>query len=675
MTAHNTQLDLQAINTIRFLAVDAVEKAKSGHPGAPMGAAVMAYVLWDRHLKFNPRDPNWPDRDRFILSAGHASMLIYALLHLTGYELSLDDLQHFRQWQSKTPGHPEFGHTPGVEVTTGPLGQGFANGVGMAIAEQWLACNFNRPEQEIIDHYIYALVSDGDLEEGIASEAASLAGTLRLGKLIYLYDSNNISIEGNTDISFCEDVAQRFAAYGWQVVGPIDGMNPEAVDAAIREAQADATRPSIIIGKTIIGYGGPEQGTCKVHGEPLGEANLRTAKTSLDWPTEPSFYVPDEVKQYMRRHIEIGQQAEGAWQRRFQEYATRYPELAQQYQQQSSGQLPEDWTEGLAEIFPPGSKPIATRSASGKVINALARNVPALMGGSADLAPSTKTLMEQEADFAPDCYSGRNLHFGVREHAMGGIANGMARHGGVIPYTATFLIFSDYMRHSLRLAALMGIRVIHVFTHDSIALGEDGPTHQPIEQIMSLREIPNYTLIRPADAAETVMAWCTALRNCHGPTALILTRQNLPLLDRSKYAPAEHLQYGGYILWQSSEGTPDIILIATGSEVGITLQAGEQLAADGAVVRIVALPSWELFDAQPEEYRRKVLPPAVRARVSVEAGNTLGWEHYVGLDGACIGINHFGASAPAEILAQEFGFTPAHIVQAAREVMARLKQG
>ncbi len=672
MSEHDARLDALAINTIRFLAVDAVEKANSGHPGAPMGAAVMAYVLWDRYLKFNPRDPSWPDRDRFVLSAGHASMMLYALLYLTGYDVTMDDIQHFRQWQSKTPGHPEYGHTPGVEVTTGPLGQGFANGVGMAIAAQWLACRFNRPGHEIIDHYIYGVVSDGDLEEGISSEAASLAGTLRLGKLIYLYDSNNISIEGSTDIAFRENVAERFSAYGWQVLGPIDGMDPVAVDAALREAQAETVRPSLLICKTIIGYGSPEQATGKVHGEPLGEANTRAAKETLGWPLDPTFYVPDEVLRHMRRHVELGQQAEGAWQQRFQAYATAFPELAKQYQQQLSGQLPAGWSEGLSGLFPPDSKPIATRNASSKVIDMLAQRIPALMGGSADLAPSTKTLIEQEDSFGPEHYCGRNMHFGVREHAMGGIANGMARHGGVIPYTATFLIFSDYMRPSIRLAALMGIRVIHVFTHDSIALGEDGPTHQPIGHLMALREIPNYTLIRPADATETASAWCMALRNCHGPTALVLTRQNLPVLDRRKLTPADHLSFGGYILWQSGEGAPRLILIASGSEVSITLQAGEQLAADGINVRVVSLPCWNIFDAQPEDYRRSVLPPEVRARVSVEAGNTLGWEHYVGLEGASIGINHYGASAPGAVVYQEFGFTPEHIVQVAREVMKRL---
>ena len=683
-------LDKQCINTIRFLAVDAVEKADSGHPGAPMGTATIAYTLWDRFLRFNPRNPEWPERDRFILSAGHASMLLYALLHLTGYDVSLEDLKQFRQWESKTPGHPEYGCAPGVEVTTGPLGQGFANGVGMAVAEHWLACRFNQPGHEVVNHHIYALCSDGDLEEGISSEAASFAGTMGLGKLIYFYDDNNISIEGDTDITFRENVAARFEAYGWQVLGPIDGFDMVAIEAAIKAAQADTLRPSLIVCRTIIGYGSPQQGTGKVHGEPLGEDGVRAAKETLGWPQEPTFYVPDEVLAHMRKAIDRGEAAEKEWRARMEAYARAYPELAAQLEAQRRGDLPPGWDQGLDGLFPPGTAPVATRSASSKVLNALAEHVHALMGGSADLAPSTKTLIDGAGDFGPEDHSGRNMHFGVREHGMGSIANGMARHGGVIPYTATFLIFSDYMRPPMRLAAMMGAHVIYVFTHDSIGLGEDGPTHQPIEQLMSLRAVPNLTVIRPADATETVEAWKAAVQRRDGPTALVFTRQNLPVLDRTKYAPADGVQRGAYVLWRceglSPNGDcplpggysprrdsprPDVILIGTGSEVHIALEAGEKLAADGVNVRVVSLPSWELFDQQPADYRESVLPAAARARVSVEAGARVGWEHYVGLEGIAIGLDHFGASAPYKTLYEHFGITADAVVEAANGLLKR----
>jgi transketolase len=669
MRPDQAQLDEGCINTIRFLAVDAVEKANSGHPGAPMGAAPVAYTLWDRFLKHSPRNPEWPDRDRFVLSMGHASMLIYSLLHLTGYDLPLDDLKQFRQWKSRTPGHSEYGPTPGVEVTTGPLGQGFGHAVGMAIAERWLACRYNRPGHEIIGHHTYVLASDGDMEEGVSSEAASLAGTLRLGKLIVLYDDNEISIEGDTDIAFREDVSARFAAYGWQVLGPLDGNDLAAVEAAIREAQAQTERPSLVVCRTVIGYGSPQQGTAKVHGEPLGADGVKAAKDTLGWPQEPAFLVPEEVAAHMGRAVARGEAAEQEWRRRLTAYRDAYPEPAAQLELQLRGDLPAGWDSDLEGLFPPGTKPIATRSASGKVINALAPRVPALIGGSADLAPSTKTLMDGEGDFSPDDHCGRNLHFGVREHAMGSIAGGLARHGGTIPYTATFLIFSDYMRPPMRLAALMGVRVVYVFTHDSIALGEDGPTHQPVEQLMGLRTVPNLTVIRPADATETAEAWRAALHNTSGPTALALTRQNVAVLDRTRCAPAAGVQRGGYTLWQSADGQPEVILIGTGSEVHIALQAGEDLAAEGIRARVVSLPSWELFDRQPASYRERVLPAAVRARVAVEAGVTLGWERYVGVEGAIIGVDRFGASAPYETIYQHFGITAQAVAAAAKSLL------
>ena len=665
------KLDDLCINTVRFLAVDAVEKAKSGHPGMPMGAATVAYTLWDRFLKFNPRNPDWPDRDRFILSAGHASMLLYALLYLTGYDLSLDQIKQFRQWGSQTPGHPESDCAPGVEVTTGPLGQGFANGVGMAIAERWLSCRYNRPGHDIIDHHIYALCSDGDMEEGVSSEAASLAGTLRLGKLIYFYDDNKISIEGPTDIAFRENVPFRFEAYGWQVIGPIDGFDMIALQAAIKEAQAERDRPSLIVCKTIIGYGSPQQATGQAHGEPLGAEGVRVAKETLGWPQEPTFYVPGEALAHMRKAVDRGQKAEDEWRKRMEAYAQAYPELAAELQAGWRGDLPANWDEGLDNLFPPGTEPMATRNASGIIINVLAKRIPNLIGGSADLAPSTKTEIAGAGHFEPDDHCGRNLHFGVREHAMGGAANGMARHGGVIPYTATFLIFSDYMRPPMRLAALMGVRVIYVFTHDSIGLGEDGPTHQPIEQLMGLRVVPHMTVIRPADATETVEAWKAAVQHREGPTALALTRQNLPVLDRTKYAPASGVQRGGYVLWQAGEGAPDVIIIGTGSEVHIALEAGEKLASEGIKVRVVSMPSWSIFDRQSPEYREQVLPSAVRARVSVEAGAKLGWEHYVGLDGAVVGLERFGASAPYKAIYEHLGITPQAVMEVAKRLLHR----
>jgi transketolase len=663
------EIDRLCINTVRFLSLDMVEKAHSGHPGTPMGAADLAYVLWDKFLKHNPRNPSWPNRDRFVLSCGHASAMLYSLLHLTGYDLPLEELKNFRGWGSKTPGHPEYGLTPGVSVTTGPLGQGFANGVGMAIAERFLADHFNRPHHEIVNHYTYAIASDGDMQEGVTNEAASLAGTLRLGKLIYLYDSNDVQIEGPTRMTFRENVARRFDAYGWQVIGPIDGTELGAIQESILKAQDEPEKPSLIVCKTIIGHYTPEEGTAVVHGEPIPEPDVEKAKILCEWPIDKTFYIPDEVLAHMRQAVPRGQAAEEDWQQALENYAKEYPELAARFRDQTTGRLPDGWDQELPNLFPPGTPPMATREASGKVLNSLVTRVHGLIGGAADLAPSTKTILDGYGDFGPQESCGHNMHFGVREHAMGSIVGGMAIHGGVIPYSATFLVFSDYMRPPMRLAAMMGIRVIYVFTHDSVGLGQDGPTHQPIEQLMSIRCIPNMTVIRPSDATETAEAWRAALLNTHGPTALVFTRQKLPIIDRTKYASAEGLRRGGYIIWESDSQTPDLILIATGSEVQLTLKAGETLASDGHHVRIVSMPSWELFDKQSQEYRDSVLVPGVRARVSVEAGTKIGWEHYVGLQGKIIGLSNFGASAPGDILFKKFGFTPEHIVAAAKELL------
>ena len=650
-------LDELCINTIRFLAVDTVQKANSGHPGAPMGAAPMAYVLWGRFLKHNPGDPKWPDRDRFILSCGHASAMLYALLYLTGYDLPLEELKQFRQWGSQTPGHPEYKIALGVETTTGPLGQGFANGVGMAIAERWLAKHYNRPKHDIINHYTYAIVSDGDLEEGVSSEAASLAGTLRLGKLIYLYDDNGISIEGNTDITFNENVSQRFRAYGWHVIGPIDGMDVASVEKAIRVAQVESSRPSLIIGRTIIGFGSPNKAdTASAHGEPLGEEEVRLAKERLGWTYEEPFTVPPEVLAHFRQAQERGQHYQEEWRKRLAAYRRTYPVEASQLEEDLKGDLPEGWDSELADLFKGETKPVATRTASGQVMNAIAPKVRSLVGGSADLAPSTKTTLKDYGDYGFSNYRGRNLHFGVREHAMGAIASGLALHGGIIPYTGTFLVFYDYMRPPVRLAAMMGLRVIYVFSHDSVGLGEDGPTHQPIEQLVGLRAVPNLVALRPADATETVEAWKIALQRRHGPTALVLSRQNLPVLDREALAPATGVQCGGYILWEAAT-PPDVILIGTGSEVHIALEAGKLLQASDVSARVVSMPSWELFDAQPEDYRNSVLPPDIKARVSIEAGMPLGWERYVGSEGVAIGLERFGASAPGKVIYEQLGLT------------------
>lgn len=668
MSTDNVLVDRNAINAIRFLAVDAVQKAGSGHPGTPMGAAPMAYTLWDRFLKHNPKNPDWPDRDRFVLSPGHASTLLYALLYLYGYDLPLEELKRFRQWGSKTPGHPERGETPGVEMTTGPLGQGLAHGVGMAVAERWLAEHYNIGGHEIVDHHTYAIVSDGDMQEGVSAEAASIAASLKLGKLIYLYDDNDIQLTGPTEPGFAEKVAGRFGVYGWQVIGPIDGFDPDAVEAAIKEARADEERPSLIVCKTVIGYGSPEQATSNVHGEPLGEEGVRAAKMALGWPEEPAFHVPEDVLEHTRGAVERGGEAEAAWLERMDAYRREHPEETARFEAEVRGELPEGWDAALEGLFADG-KPVATRAAGGTALNALVGRVHALTGGSADLDTSTKTTITGYGDFGWGEYCGHNMHFGVREHAMGSIAGGMAVHGGLIPYTATFLTFADYMRPPMRLAALMGLRVVYVFTHDSIGLGEDGPTHQPVEHLLGLRAVPNLTVIRPADATETAEAWRAALLNDQGPTVLVLTRQKLPILDRSLHAPADGLQRGGYILWES-DPSPEVILLGTGSETHIALEAGRKLAGEGVNARVVSLPSWELFDEQPEEYRQSVLPPAVRARVAVEAAATLGWEHYVGLDGAVVGMRDFGASAPAPELYERFGITAGRVAEEARSLLA-----
>jgi transketolase len=663
-----TGLDQLCINTIRTLAMDAVQKANSGHPGMPMGMADVAYVLWTRFLKHNPADPAWPNRDRFVLSAGHGSMLLYSLLHLTGYDLPLDELKRFRQWGSRTPGHPEHGRTPGVETTTGPLGQGFANGVGMAIAERFLAATFNRPGFPIFDHTTYAIVSDGDLMEGISHEAASLAGHLGLGKIVYLYDDNEISIEGLTDLAFTEDVPARFCAYDWHVQ-EVDGYDLPGIEAAIRAAQGEIERPSLVVCHTHIAYGSPNKhDSASAHGEPLGEQEVRLTKEALGWPPDAQFYVPDEALAVFRRALEQGRAAQAEWQALFDRYAQEYSQEAALLRRLWAGELPEGWEKALPTFAT--DEAMATRQASGAVLNALAPLLPTLIGGSADLAPSNNTLLKGYADFQKATPAGRNFHFGVREHAMGSILNGMALHGGVIPYGGTFLVFSDYMRPAVRLAALMEQRVIYVWTHDSVWLGEDGPTHQPVEHLMALRAIPNLVVIRPCDANETVVAWCVALERREGPTALALTRQKLPVLAETARAAADAVARGAYIL-ADAPGAIDVLLIATGSEVHLALEARKLLAEKGVAARVVSMPSWELFDAQEPAYREAVLPAQVTARLAIEAGVTMGWERYVGLAGGVMGLDRFGASAPYKVLAEQFGFTPQAVAERALRLVSR----
>jgi len=661
-------LDDLAVNTIRMLSIDAVQRANSGHPGMPMGAADMAYTLWADFLRHDPTHPDWPDRDRFVLSAGHGAMLLYALLHLAGYDMTLEDLMSFRQWGSKAPGHPEYGAAPGIEVTTGPLGQGISTAVGMAIAERFLAATFNRPGHEIINHYTYVIASDGDLMEGISSEAASLAGHLKLGKLIVLYDDNDISIEGKTDITFTEDVGMRFRAYGWHVQH-VDGFDRPAIAQAIREAQQRADAPSLIICKTILAYGSPNlQNNPEAHGAPLGKEEVILTKQNLGWPADKEFYVPEEVyalfADFRRRWTAERQ----AWEERFAAYAREYPKEAELLQTLWNNQLPAGWEEHLPPLRSEGKE--ATRNSSGVVLNAIAPYLPTLMGGSADLAPSNKTYLKGAGDFQAGSYHGRNLRFGVREHAMGAILNGLALHKGPIPYGGTFLVFSDYMRPAIRLASLMELPVVYVFTHDSIFLGEDGPTHQPIEHLAALRAIPHLVVIRPADANETVIAWKVALQRREGPTALILSRQNLPILPQTQQHCAEGLPRGAYVLSDPPTPSLDMILIATGSEVHLALGAQKALLEKGIAARVVSMPSWELFDAQPQEYRDAVLPPAVRRRLAIEAGTSQGWCKYIGEAGRTLTIDgRFGASAPAEVLAEKFGFTVDNVVRIALSMM------
>jgi transketolase len=665
--AKKSGIDELCINTIRTLAMDAVQAANSGHPGAPMGLAPAAYVLWTRLMKHNPQNPVWVDRDRFVLSAGHASMLLYSLLFLTGYDVSLDEIKHFRQWGSITPGHPEYGHTPGVETTTGPLGQGFSNAVGMAMAESHLAAKFNRGSQKIVDHYTYIICGDGDLMEGISSEAASLAGHLGLGKLICIYDDNKISIEGGTGLAFTEDVAARFRAYNWHVQRITDGNDTAAIERALKEARAEAAKPSLIVTRTHIAYGSPhKQDSHDAHGAPLGEEEVRLTKANLGWPADKKFYVPEQALKAFRKCIDKGRKAEAAWQKKFTAYAAKHPAEAEEWQAAISGKLIRGWDAGVPK-FDDG-KPIATRAASGKVLNALAERLPTLIGGSADLAPSNNTLIKSSFDFQKGSYDGRNLHFGVREHAMGAILSGMALHKGVRPYGGTFLVFSDYCRPAIRLASLMKQPVIYVFTHDSVALGEDGPTHQPVEHLAALRAIPGLTVIRPADATETAAAWRVALKTPNGPVALILTRQNLPVLDRKLYPSASALAKGGYVL-ADSKGTPDVILIGSGSEVHLCLEAQGLLAKQGVAARVVSLPSWELFEKASQSYRDQVLPPEVTVRVSVEAGAGFGWERYVGRKGGIIGINRFGASAPGGIVMDKYGMKASAVVSKAMSLL------
>lgn len=681
------ELDQQCVNMLRFLSVDMVQKADSGHPGLPLDAAPMAYALWTQELKHNPTHPQWPDRDRFVLSAGHGSALLYSLLFATGYDLSLDDIKQFRQWGSKTPGHPERGHTAGVEVTTGPLGQGMANAVGMAIAEAHLAARYNRDDHTVVDHHTWVIVSDGDLMEGVASEAASLAGHLRLGKLICLYDDNQVTLSAGVDMTFSEERGKRFDAYGWQTIHIEDGNDLSAIRAAFDQAEAETSKPSLILIRTHLGYGSPKQDSFKAHGSPLGEEDVEKTKQKLQWPTEPAFLVPAEALAHFRTAIKRGADAEADWTKRFEAYKKAFPELGKELSDRFDGALPDDWDTDIP-VFPADEKGMATRVAGGKVMNAIATKLSSLVGGSADLDPSTHTGLKDYGDFNPPLlpnedsegssgggwsYAGRNVHFGVREHAMGAIANGMAAHGGFVPFGSTFLIFSDYMRPSIRLAALMGLHVIHVFTHDSLALGEDGPTHQPVEQLASLRAIPRLTLIRPADANETAVAWRVAIESKQGPVLFALSRQDLPTLDRDIYSSADGLRRGAYILSEPDHGEPAVILIASGSEVSLIVDAAKQLQKEGIAVRCVSMPSWELFEAQSEAYREEVFPSAIRPRLAVELGSPQGWDRYVGRDGDVIAINRFGASAPAKVLLEHYGFTAEHVVDRTKAMLDRLQ--
>jgi transketolase len=682
LPALDRELETEAINALRVLSIDAVQAANSGHPGLPLGAAPMAYVLFTEFMHFNPQDPEWPNRDRFVLSAGHGSALLYSLLFITGYDLPLDELKRFRQLGSKTPGHPERLHAPGIDVTTGPLGQGFANGVGMAIAERFLATTFNRPGYDVIDHYIYGIVSDGDLMEGVSAEAASLAGHLGLGKLIYLYDQNEITLAGTIGLSFSEDIPARFRAVGWHVQ-EIDGMDTDQVRTALAAAQAETERPSLICARTVIGFGSPKADTFGVHGSPLGAEGVTKTKEALGYPLEPAFYVSDNVSAYFKAAGERGAERDAEWQSLFRSYSDEYPEPAATLRLAWENTLPDGWDRDLP-TWDPGSKPISTRKASGEVINAFAPRVPTFIGGSADLNPSTNTAMKGAGDFEPPAavldpnseqglsggdwgYAGRNIHFGIREHAMGSSANGMAAHGGVIPFTATFLVFADYMRPPIRLAALSDLKVIFVFTHDSIAVGEDGPTHQPVEQLVSLRAIPKLVTIRPADANETAEAWRVAM-SLVGPCVLIFSRQDLPVLDRS--GAWGTVADGAYII-SGAEGDPEVVLIGTGSEVDLAVRAAALLGEQGLRARVVSMPSWELFAQRDDAYRERVLGPAGTPRVAVEAGVTLGWERFVGERGAFVGIDRYGASGPGGEVLKHFGFTPQRVAATALRVLGQ----
>jgi len=667
VTGTQHAIDGLCVNTIRTLAMDAVQAANSGHPGAPMGLAAAAYVLWTRFMKHNPKNPQWVDRDRFVLSGGHASMLLYSLLHLTGYKLSLKEIKNFRQWGSQTPGHPEFGHTAGVETTTGPLGQGFANAVGMAMAERHLAAVFNRDKHNVVDHHTYVMCGDGDLMEGIASEAASMAGHLGLGKLICIYDDNKISIEGSTDIAFTENVAARFKAYHWQVLRVKDGIDLGAIEKALKEARGETNKPTLIALRTNIAYGSPnKQDTHGAHGAPLGVEEVGLTKENLGWPSNRKFFIPDAVRKAFGKCAQDGRRAEADWNKQFKAFAKKFPEAAQDWEAAMAGTLPKRWDSGVPNFK--DVKAIATRAASGQVLNALAVNLTTLIGGSADLAPSNNTLIKSSFDFQKKSYAGRNIRFGVREHAMGAILSGMALHKGVRPYGGTFLVFADYCRPAIRLAALMKQPVIYVFTHDSVAVGEDGPTHQPVEHLAALRTIPGLTVIRPADATETAAAWRVAVKTVNAPVALILSRQGLPVIDRKQYPSAVALAKGAYVL-ADTDGAPDVILIGSGSEVHLCLEARERLAKKGVAARVVSMPSWELFERASKNYKEKVLPSQVTARVAVEAGVSMGWERYVGSRGAVVGIERFGASAPGGTIMAKYGMKAAAIVTKARNLL------
>ncbi len=667
-TCKSLDVDQQSVNTIRTLSMDAIQKANSGHPGAPMGLAAAGYVLWTRVMKHNPENPGWPNRDRFVLSGGHASMLLYSLLHLTGYEVSLEDIKNFRQMGSKTPGHPEYGHTPGVETTTGPLGQGIANAVGMAMAERHLAARFNQPGQDIVDHHTYVVCGDGDMMEGVAAEAASLAGHLGLGRLICLYDDNEISIEGNTDITFTEDVAKRFEAYNWQILKVDDGNDLTAIENALCEARNHVARPSLIILKTHIAYGSPnKQDSHDAHGAPLGEDEIRLTKACLGCDENAQFCVPDAVIANCRKVVDNGRAAEAAWQEMYQAYTRSHPELADEWVNALTGFLSRGWDKDLVEMAP-SDGPLATRAASGKALNALARRIPTLMGGSADLAPSNKTFLDGESVYQKDAYGGRNIRFGVREHAMGAVISGMFLHGGIRPYGGTFLVFADYMRPAIRMAALMKLPVIYVFTHDSIAVGEDGPTHQPVEHLAALRTIPNLLVLRACDANETVDAWCQAVKTNDQPVAMLFSRQKLPILPKSQ--TGGRLSRGAYVV-SDCQGTPDVLLLASGAEVHQAMDAQKLLQQKGTAARVVNMPSWELFEKQSEDYKRQILPSEVKARVAVEAGITMGWDRYVGPDGIVIGMSGFGASAPGGEVLSRFGFTAENVAQRALDLLAK----